>query len=381
MNQFSISINSAYAIFNSKLLTWIPKTENIYYDSFDFISSQPIQFDNLGSKKVAKIYCNNQICHTITEEGLIFSWGNDREKYGILGLGNNYIITSPTLNENLLKKKIINLSLSEKHCAALDKSNNLYTWGYGPYGELCFNKNNIKFNLPQLVNDKININPINILCGSSYTIIEDFDKSLIYFGIICPKDKLNLIKYPNEDNYLKYIPFTDNEVKKYKKIVCGNSMIGLIDFNGNLYIYNDYNGLLLVKIPYPIKSVKIIHNLIYALTNDYGLIYEFQPSNITSSIFDYKENIYNISTDIDNIDLIDTPYYDNVLFFNFKASKEYIEKIEKDNIKIFTPIKLSGKTKSSNNIFIKEERKYHSIKDSIINKPNFFPTNKEYKKN
>ena len=63
MNQFSISINSAYAIFNSKLLTWIPKTENIYYDSFDFISSQPIQFDNLGSKKVAKIYCNNQICH------------------------------------------------------------------------------------------------------------------------------------------------------------------------------------------------------------------------------------------------------------------------------------------------------------------------------
>ena len=375
MNQFSISINSAYAIFNSKLLTWIPKTENIYYDSFDFISSQPIQFDNLGSKKVAKIYCNNQICHTITEEGLIFSWGNDREKYGILGLGNNYIITSPTLNENLLKKKIINLSLSEKHCAALDKSNNLYTWGYGPYGELCFNKNNIKFNLPQLVNDKININPINILCGSSYTIIEDFDKSLIYFGIICPKDKLNLIKYPNEDNYLKYIPFTDNEVKKYKKIVCGNSMIGLIDFNGNLYIYNDYNGLLLVKIPYPIKSVKIIHNLIYALTNDYGLIYEFQPSNITSSIFDYKENIYNISTDIDNIDLIDTPYYDNVLFFNFKASKEYIEKIEKDNIKIFTPIKLSGKTKSSNNIFIKEERKYHSIKDSIINKPNFFPTN------
>ena len=128
MNQFSISINSAYAIFDSKLLTWIPKSENIYYDSFDFISSNPIKFDNLGSKKVSKIFCNNQICHIITDEGLIYSWGNDREKYGVLGLGNNYNIILPTLNTNFyIKKRIIDIYLFYKHFVVLYIFINLYS--------------------------------------------------------------------------------------------------------------------------------------------------------------------------------------------------------------------------------------------------------------
>ena len=385
MNQFSISINSAYAIFDSKLLTWIPKSENIYYDSFDFISSNPIKFDNLGSKKVSKIFCNNQICHIITDEGLIYSWGNDREKYGILGLGNNYNITLPTLNTNFfLKKRIIDFSLSEKHCVALDISNNLYSWGYGPYGELGLGKDKIFFNLPQLVNDKINITPINVKCGFSYTLIEDYDKSLIYFGIISSRENLDLIynKNSNDDNFINYIPFDEENGKKNKKIICGNSMIALIDINGNLYVYNDYDGLFLIQIPYSVKSVKIIHNSIYALTNDYNLIYEFQPQNNNNcSIFDYKENLYNIINDINYIDLIDTPYYDNVLFFTIRTSQEYVNKIKERNLKIFNQIKLNGKNNSSINIFNSDESKFSSTfnNDSIVNQPNTFIRNKNEK--
>ena len=385
MNQFSISINSAYAIFDSKLLTWIPKSENIYCDSFDFISSNPIKFDNLGSKKVSKIFCNNQICHIITDEGLIYSWGNDREKYGVLGLGNNYNIILPTLNTNFyLKKRIIDFSLSEKHCVALDICNNLYSWGYGPYGELGLGKDKNFSNLPQLVNDKINITPINVKCGYSYTLIEDYDKSLIYFGIISSKENLDLIynKNSNDDNFINYIPFNEENGKKNKKIICGMSMIALIDINGNLYVYNDNDGLFLIQIPYSVKSVKIIHNSIYALINDYKLIYEFQPQNKNNcSIFDYKENIYNIINDIDYIDLIDTPYYDNVLFFTITASEEYVDKIKERNLKIFSQIKFNGNNKSSINIFNSDNIKFYSTfnNDSIVNQPNTFIINKNEK--
>ena len=385
MNQFSISINSAYAIFDSKLLTWIPKSENIYYDSFDFISSNPIKFDNLGSKKVSKIFCNNQICHIITDEGLIYSWGNDREKYGILGLGNNYNVTLPTLNTNFfLKKRIIDFSLSEKHCVALDISNNLYSWGYGPYGELGLGKDKISFNLPQLVNDKVNITPINVKCGFSYTLIEDYDKSLIYFGIISSKENLDLIynKNCNDDNFINYIPFDEENGKKNKKIICGMSMVALIDINGNLYVYKDYEGLFLIQIPYSVKSVKIIHNSIYALINDYNVIYEFQPQNNNNcSIFDYTEHLYNIINDIDYIDLIDTPYYDNVLFFTIRTSEEYVDKIKERNLKIFNQIKLNGKNNSSINIFNSDESKFSSTfnNDSIVNQPNTFIINKNEK--
>ncbi len=71
-------------------------------------------------KKIVKIYCNNQVAHSITEDGLVFSWGNDRDKTGILGLGYTYNQPTPLLNTNFANKKIKEISLSEKHAAAVD---------------------------------------------------------------------------------------------------------------------------------------------------------------------------------------------------------------------------------------------------------------------
>lgn len=67
-----------------------------------------------------KIACNNYVVHAISDEGQVFSWGNDREKLGVLGLGLTYNQQSPILNLNFSNKKIIDISLSEKHAAALD---------------------------------------------------------------------------------------------------------------------------------------------------------------------------------------------------------------------------------------------------------------------
>jgi alpha-tubulin suppressor-like RCC1 family protein len=75
---------------------------------------------DLGSKKIKKIVCNNDVIHSISEDGQVFSWGNDRNRTGLLALGLNYNQQSPVLNTNFSNRKIIDISLSEKHAAAVD---------------------------------------------------------------------------------------------------------------------------------------------------------------------------------------------------------------------------------------------------------------------
>lgn len=58
--------------------------------------------------------------HSIGEDGNVYSWGNDKERSGILGLGSCYQQATPILNTNFLNRKITEISLSEKHGAAID---------------------------------------------------------------------------------------------------------------------------------------------------------------------------------------------------------------------------------------------------------------------
>jgi alpha-tubulin suppressor-like RCC1 family protein len=60
--------------------------------------------------------------HSVSDDGNVYSWGTDREKSGILGLGTIYIQHSPILNPNFNNRKIIEISLSEKHAAAMDSN-------------------------------------------------------------------------------------------------------------------------------------------------------------------------------------------------------------------------------------------------------------------
>ena len=86
LKSFSFSINNTYALYENQLLTWIPQTQNLYDDNLEYLKSNPISFSNFGLKKIKSISCNTDVCHAITEDGCIFSWGNDIEEKGLLGL-------------------------------------------------------------------------------------------------------------------------------------------------------------------------------------------------------------------------------------------------------------------------------------------------------
>lgn len=362
MHQFSISINCAYAIFDSKLFAWIPETENIYYDSFDFISSNPIQFDNLGSKKVSKIYCNTQICHIITEEGQVYSWGNDREKYGILAMGDNYYISSPILNSNFIGKRIIDLSISEKHGAAIDELHQLYTWGYSPYGECGYINTNNKSNIPNAVSHK-NIYPLQIKCGYTYTLILDYDNTVYYYGVICDKETLR--EYSSKLNTVTkhQIPIDKTWNIRVDKIFCGSKLIGLIDMNHKMYLYSDYEGLYLVKLKKSIQSIKFVYNNIYAGVKNDDCLYEFSPYKNAFSIEDYSEQLYNVDNMIGNVNVIDTPYYDHVLFCSLECDWDYTKNVVHNKQNLFKIVKYN---------FYTNEYEHPSKVNTIVNNRNSY---------
>ena len=164
-------MNNAYAIYDNQLSAWIPKIKNIYEDDYQFLYEYPINYSNIN-RRLRKIICNNDVCHAITENGLVFSWGNDSYHRGTLGLGDNiYQVNTPVLNKYLSNVRIFDISLSEEHCAAIDFNNNLYTWGYGEHGELgYYNENQIKVCEPLKVNIFKNSFLVNkIKCGKYFT--------------------------------------------------------------------------------------------------------------------------------------------------------------------------------------------------------------------
>ncbi len=52
----------------------------------------------------------------------MYSWGEDYDQTGILGLGSTYLQETPILNTNFYGKKIVEISLSDKHAAAIDSN-------------------------------------------------------------------------------------------------------------------------------------------------------------------------------------------------------------------------------------------------------------------
>jgi alpha-tubulin suppressor-like RCC1 family protein len=70
--------------------------------------------------KIKHIACNKEVCHAISEDGQLYSWGDDSKQLGVLGLGYTNKTKIPAINSNLLNKRIVSISMSDKHCCCYD---------------------------------------------------------------------------------------------------------------------------------------------------------------------------------------------------------------------------------------------------------------------
>jgi alpha-tubulin suppressor-like RCC1 family protein len=235
-------------------VTWIPISQNLYDDNLEYLNSSPIYYSNFGKKKIKLICCNTNICHAITENLNVFSWGIDYERFGLLGMGKKYQNKIPVFNKNLSKLNISYISMGENHCVGMDYKRNLYVWGDNSYGQIGIINNNkdknenksevpLKLNF-QGKNDNFKVRKVQ--CGKYFTCGITNDGIVFKIG---KNNNKNIIFFnQKEDENNKLLLSNSINMNKADDIFCSEKIIGIVTINGDLLLFNEEQGLFKVNI-------------------------------------------------------------------------------------------------------------------------------------
>lgn len=90
----------------------------------------------LYQMKIKKIAWAYSWALFLSEGGIIYSWGKDTNKCGLLGVENSFYHYTPTALSALAEYRIKDFSLGQNHALAIDTNGKLFTWGNGENGEL-----------------------------------------------------------------------------------------------------------------------------------------------------------------------------------------------------------------------------------------------------
>ena len=315
----------------------------MYEDDYQFLYEYPINYSNIN-RRLRKIICNNEVCHAITETGLVFSWGHDIYHKGTLGLGNNiYQVNTPVLNKYLSKHLIFDISLSEEHCAAIDFNNCMYTWGLGTNGELGYYDEEEKI---VFVPNKVicNNKPFlveKIKCGKHYTAGITNDGIPFLFG--------NNNNNNNENNIIFFTLEKNFEFNNTiaKEVYCGDNYIIILLEKEKLLIYNFNEGLFEIMLNKDndkniiISKVNVIDKNFYVLDERNKKLYEFvyQSRNYSKplNIKDFYLTEYEINKDV-KLSIIEMPFFVKFLFFWIECSENQKKNFISEKSKIFQKI-------------------------------------------
>ncbi|XP_026795315.3 probable E3 ubiquitin-protein ligase HERC3 [Pangasianodon hypophthalmus] len=142
------------------------------------LSPQPLK--SLCGIPLAQISAGGDHSFALSLSGAVFGWG--RNSAGQLGLGHTEDVYSPTCVNNLSQKKTISISCGEEHTATLSKGGAVFTFGSGRYGQL--GHNTFKDELqPRVVTGLWGINVSQITCGRNHTLALVESSNTVYsFG-------------------------------------------------------------------------------------------------------------------------------------------------------------------------------------------------------
>ena len=92
-------------------------------------------FFNRGLK-IKSLSWSNKAWILLSEEGTLLSWGQDLDRTGILGQGEEFDLKTPQVIKALADLKIKTFSLWDTHAWATESSGKLFTWGQNHCGQL-----------------------------------------------------------------------------------------------------------------------------------------------------------------------------------------------------------------------------------------------------
>lgn len=90
-----------------------------------------------GGKKIANLYCGNQVVYALATDGTLYAWGNNIN--GALGVGNNTSSSTPLvvpMTGVLSGKTITTLGAGNGYAYALTSEGKVYSWGINSFNQL-----------------------------------------------------------------------------------------------------------------------------------------------------------------------------------------------------------------------------------------------------
>ncbi|MCI4375021.1 hypothetical protein PGIGA_G00104220 [Pangasianodon gigas] len=155
----------------------------------------PMKIDSLTGLGVVKVECGSQFSVALTKSGAVYTWG--KGDYHRLGHGSDDHVRRPRQVQGLQGKKVIAIATGSLHCVCCTEDGEVYTWGDNDEGQLGDGTTNA-IQRPRLVGalqgKKIN----RVACGSAHTLAWSTSK---------PTNAGKLpAQVPMEYNHLQEIP-------------------------------------------------------------------------------------------------------------------------------------------------------------------------------
>jgi len=142
-------------------------------------SPTEVEFFAAQGKTVINLVCGGQFTAALTADGELYTWGNGR--FGRLGLGSAANQSSPTLVEDLVDEKVIEVAAGEFHMLALTESGKVLAWG-AERGGLGLGENVKDAYEPVQVEFFDGQEVVAVACGRAHSVVLTQDGKVYSFG-------------------------------------------------------------------------------------------------------------------------------------------------------------------------------------------------------
>ncbi|KAF7266968.1 hypothetical protein GWI33_019752 [Rhynchophorus ferrugineus] len=136
----------------------------------------PMKIESLAGLGVVKVECGSQFSIALTRSGSVYTWG--KGDYHRLGHGTAEHVRRPKKVAALQGKKIVSIATGSLHCVACSDEGEVFTWGDNDEGQLGDGTTN-GIQRPRLITSlQANVKKItNVACGSAHTLAWSTDSS------------------------------------------------------------------------------------------------------------------------------------------------------------------------------------------------------------
>ncbi|XP_060933112.1 probable E3 ubiquitin-protein ligase HERC4 [Limanda limanda] len=142
-------------------------------------ANSPQQLRPLSSTPLVHVAAGGEQSFALSVSGGVFGWGrNDR---GQLGLGDTTDRRTPAPVKGLNMKGTVLISCGKDHTAALTKDGSVFTFGSGEFGQLGHNSFSDQLR-PRLVAELLGAKVTEIACGLNHTLVSTDAKKVYSFG-------------------------------------------------------------------------------------------------------------------------------------------------------------------------------------------------------